>query len=134
MIYFLQEKHSDILPQSLHPKRVGVIHCQIPEIIFLIPFRNISFHSAGISNCYRIGGDIPCHNASGTDYRVVSDGYTGKNNTVGTDPHIVSNMNGQRVMGNHFSVQGIYRVPRCTQCDIGSYHNLVTNMDLSIIY
>ena len=83
---------------------IGIIYLQITEIEFFVPVRNLTQDSAGISHSHGICRNVPGYDAACTDDGIVTNGHTGQNNTMGTDPDIVTNADGQRVMGNHFPI------------------------------
>ena len=51
-------------------------------------------HPAGIADCYNIGGNILCHNASCANHSVVPDGNTRQNDHPCTQPAVTTDMDG----------------------------------------
>lgn len=111
--------------QLFLPKRIGVIHLQIPEVILPIPIRDFTHYPAWVSYSYGISRDIPRHDATCADHRIVSNGNTGKYHAVGTDPDIVADPDGQRIMSDHFPVQRIHRMSGGAEGHIGADHDLI---------
>ena len=74
-----KDSHRTICPvrvlysrQLFLPKRIGVIHLQIPEVILPIPIRDFTHYPAWASYSYGISRDVPCHDASSSNNRIVS--------------------------------------------------------------
>lgn len=55
-------------------------------------------HPAGIADCYNIGGNILCHNASCANHSVVPDGNTRHHDHASTQPTVATDADGQIVL------------------------------------
>ena len=55
-------------------------------------------HTAGIADCYNIGGNILCHNASRTDHGILPNGNTRHHDHASTQPTVASDADGQIVL------------------------------------
>ena len=121
-------------PESVKPECIRKIYFHIAEIVFPVPITDFSEYPAGIAYRNRIGRNIPGHDASRADDRIVANGHPRQNHTVGTDPDIITDSDGQGIVGHHFPVERIYRVSGGAECHIGANHDLVADEDLTVIH
>ena len=56
---------------------------------------NPAYDAAWISCRNDAGGDIPVDDAARPDYRIVSNGDAGQHADIGSEPHIIANLNRQ---------------------------------------
>lgn len=67
---------------------IGEINLQIPEIILPVPFRNLSLDPAGIAKSNHIFRNIPGHNTARTDDCIISNGDTGQDHCIASNPDV----------------------------------------------
>ena len=103
-------------------------------VIFFVMFADFTQHPAWVSDGDNVCGNIFCNDASGANYRIVSDCNAWQDNYTGADPAVSSDMDGHIIL--------IYLFPKLRKDGmtgsgyryIWPDHCIITNVNMCIIH
>ena len=127
------DRISVICPQKAHMLQCFAVGGNIAVIGLAVRFCDLSDNSARIAGGYTPVGDILCHNAACTYYRIIAYMHTGKDDGIAADPHVIAYSHADAVLIKCVSCCRVDWMAGCIDRDIGCHLAVVSDNNGSYI-